>query len=244
MFSLGGFFMKKVLFAVALFAVSAAANAVQVILLTHNQTSGSGTISTLITDGSHIQGFAASTAVWDWDGTTLSSVGVYSATGSLGSSPFSPTILNDNIVNLTMTPGNGTAGSGSTAGTTAYTCNEGTFLGGVGANGCGNYTLGLNFIDESTTVYSGLTVSQTIGGDDVSTGAPRTISSYAFDFVSVTGTGQNLGDLIKIGNGQPLGVAGLSGELMTFQVVPVPAAAWLFGSALGLLGWARRRVAQ
>lgn len=26
-----------------------------------------------------------------------------------------------------------------------------------------------------------------------------------------------------------------------YQVVPVPAAVWLFGSALGLLGWARRR---
>lgn len=26
------------------------------------------------------------------------------------------------------------------------------------------------------------------------------------------------------------------------EIVPVPAAAWLFGSALGLLGWARRRV--
>ena len=25
-------------------------------------------------------------------------------------------------------------------------------------------------------------------------------------------------------------------------VVPIPAAVWLFGSALGLLGWARRRV--
>jgi len=27
----------------------------------------------------------------------------------------------------------------------------------------------------------------------------------------------------------------------TLQVVPVPAAVWLFGSALGLLGWARRK---
>jgi len=28
---------------------------------------------------------------------------------------------------------------------------------------------------------------------------------------------------------------------LTIQVVPIPAAAWLFGSALGLLGWVRRR---
>lgn len=30
----------------------------------------------------------------------------------------------------------------------------------------------------------------------------------------------------------------------TFSVVPVPAAVWLFGSALGLLGWVRRRAAS
>jgi len=211
--------IMKVVLAMALITACSAANAVQVILVRHNQTSSGGTISTLITDGSHMQGFPASTAVWDWDGTTLSSTGLYSPVGSLGSSIFSPTILNDNVVDLTITPGDGTPGSGSTAGTTSYTCNEGTFLSGVGANGCGNYTLGPNFIDESTTVYSGLTVSQTIGGDDVSTGAPRTISSFAFDFVSVTGTGLHTTDQVEIGNGQPLGVAGLAGELMTFQFV-------------------------
>jgi len=231
--------MKKVLFAVALFAVSAAANAVQVLLLTHNQTSGSGAVSTLITDGSHIQGQPASTAIFDWDGTTLSSTGLYSAVGSLGSSPYSPTILNDQVTDLTITPG-----TASTAGTTAYACVEGTFLHGVGADGCGGYTLGVNFLDDSTTVWSGLSVSQTIGGDDVASAGPRTVSAYAFNTVSVTGTGMGAGDLVKIGNGITVGVAGLGGELMTFQVVPVPAAAWLFGSALGLLGWARRRVAQ
>jgi hypothetical protein len=35
-------------------------------------------------------------------------------------------------------------------------------------------------------------------------------------------------------------VAALS-NARAFSVVPVPAAAWLFGSALGLLGWMRRR---
>jgi len=232
--------MKKVILALALFAASAAANAVTVTLLTHNQTSGSGAVSTLITDGSHVSGISGpSTAVFDWDGTTLSSVGLYAATSSLGSSPYSSTVLSDQIVDLSINTGTGLATA------TSYACVEGTFLMGVGANGCGDYTLGVNFTDESTTVWSGLTVSQTIGGDDVAgTSGPRVISAYDFGSVSVTGTGFNPGDLIKIGNGQPLGVAGLGGELMTFQVVPVPAAAWLFGSALGLLGWARRRAVK
>jgi hypothetical protein len=36
------------------------------------------------------------------------------------------------------------------------------------------------------------------------------------------------------------------GEAMKFSVnvIPVPAAVWLFGSALGMLGWMRRRTAQ
>jgi hypothetical protein len=51
-------------------------------------------------------------------------------------------------------------------------------------------------------------------------------------------------DIIQGGN--PLtnfSIASGSGTLYNAQgaVVPVPAAAWLFGSALGLLGWARRR---
>jgi hypothetical protein len=35
--------------------------------------------------------------------------------------------------------------------------------------------------------------------------------------------------------------SGSSGYTYTFSVVPVPAAVWLFGSALGLLGVARRQ---
>ena len=61
--------MKKVIFGLALFAVSAAANAVTVDLFSHNQTAGSGTISSLFFDGSHTSGIAGATyANWEWDG--------------------------------------------------------------------------------------------------------------------------------------------------------------------------------
>lgn len=233
--------MGKVILALALFAVSAAANAVTVNFVRHNQTSSSGTISTLITDGSHVQGQPATTAVFDWDGSTLSSTGLYSAVSSLGSSPFAPTILNDQITDLSID-----VGVTGTASATAYTCVEGTFLAGVGANGCGGYNLGTNFTDESTTVWSGTSVSQTLGGDDYTTGTIHTIAAYDFNtFTLISGVdGLTPGDVFSIGNGITVGQIG--GEAMIFEVaaVPVPAAAWLFGSALGLLGWVRRRAAQ
>ena len=110
----------------------------------------------------------------------------------------------------------------------------------MGASGCGGHNLGANFANESTTTWGpGTAVSRTIGGDDVATGDQRAISAYDFDSFTFNGT------TLVIGNGIPLGSTGPTfggGEQMVFQTaVPVPAAAWLFGSALGLLGWARRR---
>jgi len=205
----------KVIVALALLAVSAAANAVNVILIVHNQTSGSGAISSLITDGSHVQGQPASTAVWDWDGTTLSSTGLYSAVSSIGSSAYSATILNDQITNLNID-----TSTTSTAGTTSYNCVEGTFLGSVGAHGCGGYTLGTNFTSDSTTIWTGLSVAQTIGGDDVLTAGPRTISAYDFGTVTlISGASTTTpGAVFEIGNGIEIGVPNLGGELMQFQV--------------------------
>ena len=211
----------KTTLALALIATFSAANAVSVILITHNQTSSSGTISTLITDGSQANGgVSPSTAVWEWDGTRLTSTGLFTTTSSIGSSPFSAAVLSDQIVDLSINTATGKANA------TAYTCIEGNFLAGVGSNGCGGYTLGVNATDESTTVWGpGLAVSQTIGGDDVSTGPPRTISAYDFDTVSVSGTGLVLDNEIMIGNGIPLGGNGLpgnpppGGELLIFRVV-------------------------
>ena len=49
------------------------------------------------------------------------------------------------------------------------------------------------------------------------------------------------GTTLVLSNAVPLS----GGQTITFvKAVPVPAAAWLFGSALGLLGWARRRTAS
>jgi len=254
--------MKRVILAFFLGAISTVSQAVTVHLSSHNQTAGSGTISSLIFDGTHTEGQPASTAVWNWDGTTLSSTGLYSTVVSIGSRTTSATILNDQIVNLSI--------SGGTASAASYACVEGTFMAVVGANGCGGYTLGVNTVDESTTVWSGTSVSQTIGGDDVLTGAARSISAYDFGFFSFTVVnayseefGGNLDwATLVIGNGIALGSQG--GEWMCFykiyalsdgpdipscdeaielasQAVPIPAAFWLFGSALGLLGWARRK---
>ncbi|KAA3621841.1 MAG: hypothetical protein DWQ08_13560, partial [Proteobacteria bacterium] len=198
--------------AMVLICVSAVANAVTVQLVRHNQTSSSGAISTLITDGSHIQGQPATTAVFDWDGTTLSSTGLYSALSSLGSSPYGPTVLNDRITDLSIDTSTGTATA------TAYACHEGTFLAGVGASGCGGHNLGANYFNESTTTWGpGLAFSRTIGGDDVVTGTQRSISAYDFGTAAVTGTGHDTGDLIGIGNGLALGDPS-GGELLTFEV--------------------------
>ena len=224
--------MNKVLLALALFAVSWSANAVTLVLVSH-QTTAQGGVASLYTNGETITG-GASTATWSWDGTILSSTGLYSATSAIH--PGS-TILSDQITDLNIDTSTSSAG-----GTAAYACLEGTFLAGVANNGCGGYAWGTNGIDESSVSYGpGLAASRTLGGDDTPAGVLRTIAAFDYGLEGVTGTGLALGDAVYIGTGIALGSTG--GERMTFTVVPVPAAAWLFGSALGLLGWMRRRAA-
>ena len=228
--------MKKVIFGIGLFAVSWAANAVQVNLYSYRTTDNGTTITTQITNGSHTSGIAgATTASWDWDGTTITGSGYFSAVSALGSSPYASTILGDSITDLTIDTSTSSAG-----GTTAYACLEGSFLGGVGASGCGGYGFGTDAMNDSTSTWGpGLAVSQTLGGDDTFAGGQRTVSAYDYGLVSFTGSGMGGGDFITLGTGITLGTVGAAA--LVFQVVPVPAAVWLFGSALGLLGWARRR---
>jgi hypothetical protein len=224
--------MNKVILGMGLFVISWAANAVQVNLYAYRTSDNGSTITTQITNGSSPLA-GASTATWDWDGTTITGTGYFSAASHLGSSPYAASILADSITDLSIDTSTSTASAGS------YACIEGSFLGGVGASGCAGTGFGPNFMNDSTTVWGpGTAVSQTLGGDDTFSGGARTIGAYDYGLVSVTGTGMGGGDYINLG----FGIQGTApAALMTFQVVPVPAAVWLFGSALGLLGWARRK---
>lgn len=259
--------MKRVIFAAALLAASGAANAITVELLAHNQRSSSGTLSTLKWSGCATygtttpcinpanatlagMGITPSTAVWDWDPGTgvLSMVGTFntastmSSSGSAGAS----VIIGDRVTDMVIDTVNGTTTAAS------YQCAEGNFLALVGASGCKNTAL-TDGIDDSSMAYNvggnANCLQRTLGGDDVSTGNPRGLSSLAaaggcdatdgafimYTVVSYTGPS---GQLI-VSNGVPLASAGTN--YLTFHVVPVPGAVWLLGSALGGLAWVRRR---
>jgi hypothetical protein len=131
---------------------------------------------------------------------------------------------------------NGVLGSG-TATATSWTCTEGTFGYNVGAHICGNFLLGANTTSDSIVGNSGTAVTVIIGGDDIPIGAPQSLAN-SFSNMALTSLG---GGNYKLSNG----VVDVGGYDFFFNVavVPVPAAVWLFGSALGLMGVARRRAA-
>ena len=124
-------------------------------------------------------------------------------------------------------------GNGGAASATTFRCTEGNFGAGVGASICGNYLLGANFTNESTTTWGpGTAASRTIGGDDIAAGPQQTIAILdGMDIVSWVGTTLPADSYNN-------------GYKYTFSVplilVPVPAAVWLFGSALGVMGLMRR----
>ncbi len=134
---------------------------------------------------------------------------------------------------------NWTVGAGAYT-ASAYSCVEGDFGGTVGANLCGNYTFGGNFADDSTVSYATIPGTRVIGGDDVIIGAQQQGSDFASTTASFIGDTLIMENALWNGSA---GTAATAGIQMTFEVsaVPVPAAVWLFGSALGLLGWVRRR---
>jgi hypothetical protein len=183
--------------------------------------------TTYSSNGSSAAIVSGSTATWTYDTVTdiLTGTGLYKEQTQIIPSPGQ--LFTHNIGNLT-------AGGGGTAGATSYSCIEGSFGGGVGASLCGNYNFGANGTNESSTSWGpGVLFSKTVVGDDVDLGLQQSIAGY--DGLSGVWNGTTL----VMSNGSNSTQGGLT---MTFtNAVPVPAAVWLFGSALGLLGWIRRR---
>ncbi|MCK6370276.1 MAG: hypothetical protein L6Q83_02945, partial [Gammaproteobacteria bacterium] len=249
------------------------ANAITVNLVAHNQRSSSGTLSTLkwatcaptgatnpcLSTNSGTTGGAwslanatGSTATWDWNPATgvLTSSGLFQTTSFVSSNANGSPVISDKVVDMVIDTTNDT----TTA--TSYNCVEGTFLAGVGAHGCANVSLGDDTVYDSAVVYNvgggANCVQRTLGGDDVSTGNPRSLASTAggggcdpgdgafnlWTVVSYTGPG---GELI-VSNGIDIATAGTN--YLTFQVVPLPAAAWLLAPAvLAAARFSRRRKA-
>ena len=259
--------MKKILLtsvSVALLAVSGVASAVSLELVADNTRSSSGTLSYQVyksctpasnvagtgcsTFGSMWQvtnGVTGSTATWAWDGTTLAATGTFQSTSHLSSNPAASAVVSDNL-NINTSTMTTTAAS--------YNCIEGNFLANVGANGCLNTLTGGNFVNESSGIYNvggnAACVNRTIGGDDTSGGNTRGLTTMAagggcdatdgaYDLWTIVSDNTGIGGQLILSNGIATTAAGT--HYMTFNVVPVPAAVWLFGSALGLMGVARRR---
>lgn len=212
--------MKKVLAVAALMGVAVGAQAATATLTGVESESDKGTSTWNI---------AKSTATWDLDtgtGVATQTGGLYSATVSVGKTPL-----------MTHTMSSGVLSSGAAA-ASAWNCVEGIFGGIVGAHICGNFTFGGNGTMDSIVGNSGTATTVVIQGDDVASGAPQALAtSYSNMTLSNLGGGN-----WKLSNIVPL----TSGYEFTFNVaavVPVPAAVWLFGSALGLMGVMRRRSA-
>ena len=138
------------------------------------------------------------------------------------------------------------AATGST-----FTCTEGDFGGNVGASLCGNYNFGGNFTNQSSSTWGPRTAfARTLAGDDMSVGAQQNISAYN-DFATVSFDGTHLvmsnASCNPFVPGNANGCASAAGVNTGYSwilsTVPIPAAAWLFGGALGVLGVVRRRSA-
>jgi len=95
---------------------------------------------------------------------------------------------------------------------------------------------GVTVINDTTLDFSGWIM--TVGGEDYAFGATQNVANYNFDGTNFT--------LSYSWTGSALGSLGVTEyDLIlngTVSSVPVPAAAWLFGSGLlGLVGIARRK---
>ncbi len=160
----------------------------------------------------------------DGPGNSLQADGTFSMSSKVGMTPlFTWTIGSDFVI----------SGDGSSTG--SFSCSEGIFGGIAGIHICGNYDFGANGYNESIVNSDGSGLI--IGGDDVDRGPAPSLAEFQGFVPDIPPT--DFQNTIVLDNG-----GGYSGYIWTFTAntaVPIPPALWLFGSALGLLAWTRRR---
>jgi len=176
-------------------------------------------------------GAVGGSATWTYDDVTqtISSSGTVTHAFSFGPN----LIYSHSLTDLSIT-GPGVASA------SAYTCTNGPFAAaGLFRQLCAGYNFGGNQINESTVDPSG-TLITFLGGDDFLQGAPQTLANN-FDMDVKTLSGPiGAGTIITV-NKSSWNPTVPGTFQMSFQVIPVPGAVWLFGSALGLVGFLRRR---
>ncbi|MCC7256946.1 MAG: hypothetical protein IT486_01080 [Gammaproteobacteria bacterium] len=229
----------------ALLAVAQTANAVRLELVAHNQRSASS-LSTLkwkecaptattnpclsTTNAWTLANALPSTAVWTWNPGTgvLSMTGLFQTTSHIGSDSDGPSVISDKVTDLVIDTTNDTTTAAS------YVCVEGTFLAAVGAHGCANLNIGFGpGAYQSSIAYNvggdANCVQRTIGGNDVSTGPPRTLATTAggggcdpgagaFDLWTIVQDGTATRGQLIISNGIDIALANTN--YLTFQVLP------------------------
>lgn len=193
--------------------------------------------------GSAAANITSSTATWLYDDGT----GLLSQTGGTFNVRFTiaptATLFRHTITGLVI-------GNGGAATATSYNCTEGNFGSTVGANLCGNYDFGANFLSESTATWGpGTAVFRSIGGDDLIAGPQQAIAQYSgFNTVSFVGTSLILSSAVcnPYTPGSAFACATLGGynqgytwKLEAVPEVPLPATAWLLGTAIAGLGLRR-----
>ena len=186
------------------------------------------------------------TSTWTFDavtGTAVQTGGAYSRLMKAGSSP----LMRHTMTGVTLSSG---AATGAT-----WACIEGNFGPGIGASICGNYNYGTNLTNQSTYTPTATGATVTLGGDDGAIGPPQSlVNSYSGMWVLALAGAPvgyqwhcltNSDTPFSPGGTFPNACGDRFGYTFLFQteVVPLPPAAWLFGSALGLMGVMRRKTA-
>ena len=100
----------------------------------------------------------------------------------------------------------------------------------------GTYSISINGSDVNTISNTAWYAVIGIGPGVFGEGFSQDLGTPGYD-----GGGWNSGDDISAYVNDPFFSGGQGTNYVFFTPIPIPAAVWLFGSALGVMGWMRRR---